>query len=305
MEQLNNLWNFRLLSHSSGNSITLGDIGLVVLTLVSGWLLGRVIGFFISRHLSSTRIHTDGIDILKRVSFYLIGFLTLLTALGLLGIPITVFAFATGAIAIGLGFGAQNVINNFISGWILLAERPIRRNDLIEIGGAIGQVDRVGTRSTQIRRTDGVHMLVPNSQLLENTVTNWTLIDNKIRTSLRVGVAYSSDPQKVSELLRVAVFEQTEVLDDPAVEIVFEDFADSALLFEAFFWCDVLQDKSIRMIRSEIRHRIYGVFNEAGIDIAFPQRDIHLNGTQPLPIIVQTAPKETSESSDSLSQSIE
>ena len=195
MEKFSEFWNTTLISTSGGTVITVANVLLAVLALFAGYLLSRFVEFYLARRLKNANMRADGVYVIKRISFYLIFFLVGLTTLHILGIPITIFAFATGAIAIGVGFGAQNIINNFISGWILIAEHPIRVDDFIELDGAKGVVRRIGTRSTLIHRTDGVHMLVPNSKLLENTVVNWTLVDDLIRTTVRVGVAYGSDPQ--------------------------------------------------------------------------------------------------------------
>lgn len=116
-----------------------------------------------------------------------------ITALDLLNVPLTAFAFVSGAVAIGVGFGAQNIINNFISGWILMWERPIRIKDYIELGDTAGTVEEINTRSTRIRRIDNVHLLVPNSKLLEETVVNLTLVDRLLRSVVRVGVVYGAD----------------------------------------------------------------------------------------------------------------
>ena len=277
MEFLNELWHTKLYTFKSGFFISFEDIALVGLALLGGYLLSRIIEAVLARKLANTAIRPDLVHIIKRVSFYLILILVGMTILSLLGIPITAFAFATGAIAIGVGFGAQNIINNFISGWILIAERPIRVNDFIEIDGAMGTVDEIGNRSTLISRIDGVHMLVPNSKLLENTVINWTLVNRKIRTSVRVGVAYGSDPELVMKLLAESVAEQDEALAEPKPEFVFEDFGDSALIFDAYFWCYVLGDKTMRSIRSEIRLRLMKKLDQHGIVIAFPQLDVHLH----------------------------
>lgn len=284
MEKFTTIWNIVLLSTSNGATVTVGDILLVCLLVVAGYITSRLVEYFLARRLASTKMRADAIHVLKRVSFYLIFVLVGLTGLGLLGIPITVFAFATGAIAIGVGFGAQNIINNFISGWILIAERPIRTNDFIEIDTAMGVVERVGTRSTQIRRIDGVHILVPNSKLLENSVINWTLEDSVIRTSIKVGVAYGSRPKEVVDLFRSAVTAQPEVLDEPFPEFIFEDFGDNALIFEALFWCNILGEKSLRAVRSEIRFRMSELFEQNHIVIAYPQRDIHLHTDYSIPV---------------------
>jgi len=196
----------------------------------------------------------------------------------LLQVPLSAFAFVSGAIAIGVGFGAQNIINNFISGWILMWERPIRIGDFLEIGDAKGTVETINTRSTRIRRVDGVHMLVPNSQLLENMVVNWTLIDKKTRSIVRVGVAYGSPVRKVEELIMRATDDHPDTLDEPKPVVIFEDFGDNALIFDCYFWIDASGEKDLRKVRSEVRFAICELFEEAGIVIAFPQRDVHLNG---------------------------
>ena len=164
--------------------------------------------------------------------------LVVLTALGLLGIPLTTFHFATGALAIGVGFGAQNIINNFISGWILMTERPIRIGDFIEIDSWQGVVETIGNRSTRIRRTDGVHLLVPNSLLLERTVVNWTLVDLEIRTTVRVGVAYGSPVRLVAETHPCRPFsENPKVKANQPPASYSKTSATTALVFDAYFWC--------------------------------------------------------------------
>ena len=140
-------------------------------------------------------------------------------------------------------------------------------------------MEAINTRSTRIRRVDGVHLLIPNSQLLENTVVNWTLMDNVTRTSVRVGVAYGSPVRRVAELLEQAAVEQPGLLNDPKPQVFFEDFGDNALVFDVFFWVLADSEKNLRTIRSDIRFRIDELFSAAGIVIAFPQRDVHLDGT--------------------------
>ncbi len=282
---MNELWNYGF-SMPDGQSLTVGRIVAVVLLLVGGYLISRFIGYLLGQRLASTRLRPDVAHTIKRVAFFTLLVLVVLTALSLLGVPLTAFAFATGAIAIGVGFGAQNIINNFISGWILMAERPIRIGDFVEIDNTMGTVELIGNRSTRIRRVDGVHLLVPNSRLLEQTVVNWTLVDKEIRTMVRVGVEYGSPVRSVAELILEAVRAQPESKDEPAPTVVFEDFGDSALIFDSYFWCDVGGEKLLRDIRSEIRFRITEMFAENGITIAFPQRDVHLDSTGPLEVRV-------------------
>jgi len=295
IEALEDVWGYVLATSPSGQIITVGLLSIVLLLLVTGYLGSRLIVFLIGRRLATTKLRPDVIYVVKRIAFFAALVLVVITALGLLGIPLTAFAFASGAIAIGVGFGAQNIINNFISGWILMAERPIRIGDYIELDTAQGTVEEIGYRSTRVRRTDGVHLLVPNSSILQNTVVNWTLVDQEIRTTVRVGVAYGSPVRKVAELISEAVTSQPEVRKTPAPSIIFEDFGDNALVFDAYFWCDVSGDRVLRQFRSEIRFRIAALFEKNGIVVAFPQRDVHLDAKDPLRIHLVPNHEETAE----------
>ncbi|MGB5719642.1 MAG: mechanosensitive ion channel domain-containing protein [Woeseiaceae bacterium] len=284
LQDFRTLWDTVLFTAPSGQVITIGQLALVVALLVFGYLGSRFIGYLIGKRLANTKLRPDIVYAFKRITFFTIFILIVLTALGLLGIPLTTFHFATGALAIGVGFGAQNIINNFISGWILMTERPIRIGDFIEIDDWQGVVETIGNRSTRIRRSDGVHLLVPNSALLERTVVNWTLVDLEIRTTVRVGVAYGSPVTQVADLIMQAVQAEAQVKQEPPPTVVFEDFGDNALIFDAYFWCDVGGEKALREIRSSIRFGISAAFENSGIVIAFPQRDVHLDASKPLEI---------------------
>lgn len=285
-ELVQGLWTRTVATFPGGQEITFGQIIAVLLLLAAAYFGSRLAGFLIGRRLAATKLAPDAVAMLKRVVFFGLLILVFLVALHLLGIPITAFAFAMGAVAIAVGFGAQNILNNFISGWILMAERPIKIGDFIEFDTWQGTVERIGNRSTRIRRIDGVHLLVPNSQLLERTVVNWTLVDQNIRTTVRVGVAYGSPVRQVADLILGAVTEQPEALPEPQPHVVFEDFGDSALIFDAYFWCEVGGDKLLREINSEVRFRIAQLFEENGIVIAFPQRDVHIDASQPISVRV-------------------
>ncbi len=282
LDDLQAFWNFTLATAPSGQSVTVGQVLIVVALVVLGYLASRFIVFLLGRRMSKAEVRPDVVHVVKRIVFIIFLVVIGLTALSLLHIPLTAFAFATGAIAIGVGFGAQNIINNFISGWILMAERPIRIDDFIEIDNWQGVVEAVGTRSTRIRRTDGVHLLVPNSQLLERTVVNWTLVDREIRTTVRVGVEYGSPVRRVSELIMQTLTEHASIKAAPKPNVVFEDFGDNALIFDAYFWCDVGGERMLREIRSDLRFRIAELFAENNIVVAFPQRDVHLDTSSPL-----------------------
>jgi len=276
MSKFENFWNLTLVTLAGGAEITVGQIVLtilfVVVALVAVWWLQRLVG----RQLVKAKVDPNVAQTIQRVLFYSLLVVVFIMTLGLLNVPITALAFISGAIAIGVGFGAQNIINNLISGWILMSERPVRIGDFVEIDEHRGVVEIIGNRSTRIRRIDGVHLLVPNSQMLERVVVNWTLVDKDFRTTVRVGVAYGSPVRLVEELLYRAVDEQKEALKKPAPLVVFEDFGDSALIFDVFFWCHAGSERELRAVRSDVRFRVTGLFDEHGIVIAFPQRDVHL-----------------------------
>lgn len=289
MDKYLSFWNYQLF-HIGGSEYTVGQFFLLAMLLIVGYAMSRLLGSMFSKRLSRTGLRPHAVQTLQRILFYLLIIGVILAALSLLNIPIAAFAFLTGAVAIGIGFGAQNIVNNFISGWILMTEQPVRIGDFVEIDQHTGVVERIGNRSTRIKRVDGVHMLVPNSQMLERVVVNWTLIDHKIRTAVRVGVAYGSEPPHVVEILAKAVRTQTDVLDDPAPRVIFEDFGDNALIFDVIFWCNVGGERELRQIRSNIRLKISELFTEENITIAFPQRDVHIDGLGPLQIeMVQKA----------------
>lgn len=263
----------------SDRELTLGTVLLIPLVLLMGVLLTKWLVKLLTNRLTSKKTDPNIIHLLQRVFYIIAMAILLITTLDLINVPITAFAFLSGAIAIGFGFGAQNIINNFISGWILMWERPIRIGDFLEVEDAKGVVEEINTRSTRIRRVDGVHLLIPNSKLLENTVVNWTLIDSLVRTSVSVGVAYGSPARKVAELILQATTEQNMVVTDPKPVVTFEDFGDNALMFEVMFWLDSSAEGGLRVMRSNIRFRLEELFEENDIVVAYPQRDLHLDGS--------------------------
>lgn len=258
--------------------ITVWAVLMIPTWIILSLWLSRVVIKTISSRLAKAGKDPNLIHLVERILFVLSLAVIFLTSLSMINIPITAFAFLSGAIAIGFGFGAQNIINNFISGWILIGEKPIRLGDFLEIDGAKGTVEQINTRSTRIRRVDGVHMLIPNSKLLENTVINWTLRDKLVRGSVSVGVAYGSDVKLVAKLMQEITAKQEQVLPSPAAEVFFQDFGDNALVFESYFWINSKADGGIRKVSSLIRFEIDEVFKQHGIEIAFPQRDVHLDG---------------------------
>ena len=277
MKSISAFLNFELISLGEV-SITIGEImgaslTVAIVLILAGWSIRRL-----SQHLLQAGRDANQLQLINKLLWAAVIAILFFTALGMLNVPLGALAFISGAIAIGIGFGAQNIINNFISGWILMGERPIRIGDLLEVNGTLGRVEAINTRSTRIKRVDGVCIVIPNSHLLENMVVNWNLGDDNIRIFISVGVAYGSPVRLVAELIEKAVTEQDDVLPDPAPRILFQDFGNSALEFETYFWTQLRPGGDMRRLRSEIRFRIDELFRENGITIAFPQRDVHLDG---------------------------
>jgi small-conductance mechanosensitive channel len=281
---LSTIWGYPLVSLSDGTQLAVSQIVLVIVLVIAGVFASRWIERAAGRRLEKTTLLPDATNAIRRLLFYTLIAIVIAAALSMLHVPLGAFAFISGAIAIGVGFGAQNIINNFISGWILMSERPVKIGDFVEVEGAQGTVEVIGNRSTRIRRVDGVHLLVPNSRILENTVINWTLVDRQVRTVVRVGVAYGSPVRLVEKLLYEILGELPEIRPEPKPNVIFDDFGDNALIFDAYFWCDVAGERQLRMIRSDIRFRIDALFAEHGITIAFPQRDLHFDADRPLSI---------------------
>ena len=277
-------WRYELTSVEE-DPITLGSLITALLLAVVGFLVSRRIADAVGR-LASERFHLDrgAAAALQTLAFYVFLASFTLLALRAVSFPLTAFTVLGGALAIGVGFGSQNVMNNFISGLILMLERPIRALDLVEIDGNHGTVEQIGARSTQIRSTDGRHIIVPNSFFLESNVVNWTLSDDLIRALVRVGVVYGSPTRLVERLIHEIVVANQSVLKSPQPLVIFEDFGDSALIFDAYFWVRARNPTQVRKVQSDVRFRIDEVFREHGLVIAFPQRDVHVDTTAPLEI---------------------
>lgn len=280
------LWNYEILVIDQ-SPLTPGKIFFAALLLIGGYLASRWITKRLSeRWLSRLRLESGVQAAVQSISFYLLLTFFVLLALKIVHIPLTIFTLVGGALAIGIGFGSQNVMNNFISGLIMLVERPLRVADIVEFQGVRGTIRRIGARSTVLVTPENLEVIVPNSSLLENNVINWTLANNLVRRTVKVGVAYGSPTRQVSELLLKAAESHGKILEQPAPEVFFSDFGDSALNFELRIWVQINAYTDAIRVESDLRHMIDQSFKAAGIVIAFPQRDLHLD-TPGLPLKVQ------------------
>ena len=291
---LGQVWNYELFSATETTQIdgrlvtvehgvTVGkSLGVLVMFAVGYWAARRVSRMLIT--LMARRLHLSHqlTRVLGRWVNSILLLVVLLFVLKMARIPLTAFAFLGGALAIGIGFGAQNVIKNLISGVIILFERKIRVGDVVSIGGTPGTVLSVDLRATTVRGFDGIDAIVPNSTLLENQISNWSGGNPNVRRSIVVGVAYGSDVRKAAQLVTDCAVGHASVLPDPPPEVLFDDFGSDALSLRLLYWIRLGGPRGGPTVDSDLRYAIDDALHAAGIDIAFPQRDVHLDVTGPL-----------------------
>ena len=282
------VWNWNIFKVDK-NPITLGQIIIGFTLLIVGYFVLRKI----TRHLE--KLVLTKLDVQESVghaisTFVLYFFMIVLClfTLRLLNIPITIFTVIGGALAVGIGFGSQNIMNNFISGLIVILEQPIRAGDIVEVEGLTGEVERIGARATRIKSIDNTQIVVPNSSFLEKNVLNWTLSDEVVRRRVNVGVIYGSPTRKVEELLFKAVSEHKKSLKSPKPLVFFKEFGNNSLEFSVSFWVRVQHIMELKQVPSDIRFRIDELFREHKIVIAFPQQDLHFRN--PLQVEMKNAP---------------
>lgn len=286
--QVVRIWNTEVVSIDD-RPITVRKLVIGCLLLVLGFFLSRFLSHLFGRRFLARVLERSAAAALQTVLFYLLLVIFSLFALRFVHVPLTAFTILGGAVAIGVGFGSQNVVNNFISGLILLAERPVKVGDMIQLGDVYGNVAHIGARSTRIKTGEDFEIIVPNSVFLETNVVNWTLSSDRIRTHVKVGVAYGSPTELVTTLIERAATEHAGVLAEPRPFVWFADFGSSSLDFELHFWIEAHTEARMLSIRSDLRYRIDQLFRAAGVVIAFPQRDLHLDAARPLNVQVVAA----------------
>jgi small-conductance mechanosensitive channel len=292
-EYVRDVWDFELISVEDsaivdGHTVTTSrgvpvgkSIGAILL-FVLGFSFAALLTGRMLRHLENRGVDVRKLRGLRRWLLAFIAVVLLLFTLNIAKIPLTVFAFLGGAVAIAVGFGMQTIFKNFISGIILLTERNIQIDDIIEVEGVTGTIVSVDLRSSTMLGFDGVETIVPNSQLLENRVTNWTHSNRRVRRNVKGGEDYASPVSEVAEILRGCAGEHGLVVAEPAPMVIFEDFADSALVLGLYFWVELGPKSSAIQVMSDLRFMIERRLREAGIVIAFPQRDVNLSSAAPV-----------------------
>jgi small-conductance mechanosensitive channel len=236
------------------------------------------------RLLSGTFLDSGQRYAYSRITSYLVVLFGLTVGLQTAGVNLSSLLVFGGAVGIGAGLGLQTLANNFVSGLVLLVERPIKLGDRVEVGGILGDIVRMAGRSTWVRTNENVVIIVPNSEFTASRVVNWTANDRRVRFSLAVGVSYGSHPSKVRDILLTTAHRHPDVLVDPPPDVLFTGFGDSALNFELRVWT-VGQVQTPKILMSDLYFAIFDTFREQGIEIPFPQRDLHLKSVS-RPILV-------------------
>ena len=248
---------------------------LVALLIGVFWISSRTKRFLFNRLLAQSGLDRSlQYAIAQVVSniVLVIGIFIVLENTGIHLAALTVFA---GAVGVGLGFGLQNIASNFISGLVILAERPITIGDRVEVAGIAGQVEHIRARSTVIRTNDNIMMIVPNTKFIDSPVTNWTYGDRRVRFRIPVSVAYGSDIVKVRDTLLAVAGENPHTLKEPGPSVFLENFGENAIDFKLVLWSSEMSARPSRY-RSDINFAITEKFREAGIEMPFPQRDLHI-----------------------------
>ena len=256
-------------------TFSLGDVLEFVVTIWLAYVVSSVIRFVLQEDVYPRTGLTRGMTYaLSSLLNYIILTLGFLLALGAVGMDLTKMTVLAGAFGVGLGFGMQAIVNNFVSGLILLFERPIHVGDVIEIGDLVGEVSRIGIRASVVRTYRGAEIIVPNGQLATERVVNWTLSDRRRRIELPVGVAYGSAPDKVVEVLESVARGHPSILKEPAPQAIFIKFDDSSINFELRAW--TAQFERWPKIQTDLASGVYAALQAAGMSIPFPQREIRV-----------------------------
>jgi small-conductance mechanosensitive channel len=265
------------LAFSSGNlriSLLL-IIKAIIIFSVLFWLAGKVSRIVTSRIDSSDGLTPSIKVLLNKIAKFLIFTSAVLFTLSSVGIDLSAFAFLGGAIGVGLGFGLQKIVSNFISGIIILVDKSIKPGDVVEIGNVYGWVRKLDIRFVSVVTRSGKEFLIPNEDFITKEVINWSYSDELVRVDAEVGVSYDSDLRQVQELMMQAIEEKERILTDPAPNVLLMGFGDSSVNFEIRFWISDPRN-GIQNIRSQVLLSIWDNFKEHDIEIPFPQRDYHL-----------------------------
>jgi small-conductance mechanosensitive channel len=266
-------WNIIALGDSK---ITLGLLLWLIISITAIFILSELIRKVLANKILS-RYDLDlgtrqSIATIVKYILICLGFITILQNTN---VDLSALGILAGAIGVGIGFGLQNITNNFISGLIILFERPIKIGDRIEVNGVNGDVVKISARSTMVVTNDNITIIVPNSQFIDSAVINWSHHDRNVRFNIPVGVSYKENPERVKEILIQVAKENPGVLKSPGPDVLFDNYGDSSLNFNLRIWTTEFTSKP-NVLKSQLYYEIFKRFSSEGIEIPFPQRDLHI-----------------------------
>src|ERR1700719_1154482 len=265
-------WN----SPVPGIKLSLVQIFLLIALLIAVfWFSSRTKHFLFNRFLAKSGLDRSLQYAIAQIVSNIVLVVGVFIVLDNAGIHLGTLTVFAGAVGVGIGFGLQNIASNFISGLVILAERPITIGDRVEVAGITGQVQQIRARSTVIRTNDNITMIVPNTRFIDSPVTNWTYGDPRVRFRVPVSVAYGSDIGKVTEALLAVGHENANTLKDPPPSVFLDKFGENSIDFELVVWSSEMSYRP-RRYRSDLNFAMEQKLREAGIEIAFPQRDLHI-----------------------------
>jgi small-conductance mechanosensitive channel len=247
----------------------------LVLLVLLYYAAGKIRRLLVERVLTRSHLDAGARAAVGAITRYLVLFVGSLIIMQTVGINLTTLNVLAGAVGIGVGFGLQNIASNFISGLIILFERPIKVGDRIEVNDVDGDVVEVGARSTVVRTNDNITIIVPNSKFVTESVVNWNRASSRVRFRIPVGVAYGSDAREVESLLLEVAHENENVMREPPPKVWFNGFGQSSLDFVLLAWNSTHIHRKGQFI-SDLNFAIYEKFNQHGIEIPFPQSDLHI-----------------------------
>ena len=246
---------------------------LAILLLI--WLTDKFQKLVVNRILLRSKVDVGISESIGTIFRYVVITIGLFVIIQTAGIDLTALGFIAGALGVGIGFGLQGITNNFISGLIILFERPIKVGDRIDVGDISGDVVKIAARATTVVTNDNISIIIPNSEFINSRVINWSHNDRRIRFNYLVSVSYNEDPRRVRKLLLEVAKENNAVLKHPPPDILFREYADSALIFNLRVWTYEYTDRP-NVLKSQLYYAIFKKFRENNISIPFPQRDIHI-----------------------------
>jgi len=267
--------------------LTIGSATITVWQVIY-LLFAFVVLIFVASRLKKWLVNTilvkTSLDIGARIAigtitkyFFILGGLVVI--IQSVGVDLSTLTVVAGALGVGIGFGLQNITNNFVSGVIIIFERPIKVGDRIEVGDLRGDVVKISIRATTVLTNDNISVIVPNSEFISSRVINWSHTDRNVRFNFPVGVSYKEDPDKVKKILLDVARSDPDVLKHPEPEVIFEEFGESSLNFTLRVWTTKFI-QTPKVLKSILYFEIFRRFRESGIEIPFPQRDLHIKNTE-------------------------